>query len=109
MGENGFFIDPHGDILACNGMDEKKSMGNLNQSSWEQIWEGKQAKEVRKIARDCSKNCWMIGSAAPAIWQHPIAPIRWVVNCKLRSILGKDIKKFIKRKVTKDKNGVVNG
>jgi len=107
MGENGFFLDPQGDILACNGMNEKKSMGNLNQSSWEQIWEGKQAEEVRSIVRDCPKNCWMIGSAAPAIWQHPITPLLWVANCKLRSIFGKDIKKFIKTRVTKDKNGAL--
>ena len=104
MGDNGFFLDPHGDILACNGMDQKASMGNLNDKPWEQIWNGEQADKVRKVVKDCPKNCWMIGSAAPAIWHHPIAPILWVVNCKMNSIFGGDVKKFIKAQFKKDAN-----
>ena len=85
MGTNGFFLDPFGDILPCNGMDEKLSMGNLNERSWEEIWEGEQAKKVREAVKNCKKNCWMIGSAAPAIWHHPIKPVLWVIGRKLWS------------------------
>ena len=85
MGTNGFFLDPFGDILPCNGMDEKLSMGNLNERSWEEIWEGEQAKKVREAVNNCKKNCWMIGSAAPAIWHHPIKPVLWVIGRKLWS------------------------
>jgi len=82
MGQNGFFIDPWGDILPCNGMDEKQSMGNLKEQSWDEIWSSKRAKEVRQKVKDCTKNCWMIGSAAPAIWHHPIKPAIWVLRNK---------------------------
>ncbi len=84
MGQNGFFLDPWGDILPCNGMDEKQSMGNLKEQSWEEIWYSKRADEVRNMVKNCKKNCWMIGSAAPAIWHHPLRPIMWVIKQKLR-------------------------
>lgn len=90
MGQNGFFLDPWGDVLACNGMDEKQSMGNLKQQTWEEIWDSARAEEVRQMVRDCPKNCWMIGSAAPAIWQHPLKPVAWVMENKLRYLLGRE-------------------
>ncbi len=90
MGQNGFFLDPWGDVLACNGMDEKQSMGNLKQQTWEEIWDSARAEEVRQMVRDCPKNCWMIGSAAPAIWQHPLKPVAWVMENKLRHLLGRE-------------------
>jgi len=83
MGGDGFFLDPWGDVLACNGMDEKRSMGNLKEKNWEAIWDSKQANEVRAAVKSCGKNCWMIGSAAPAIWHHPVRPVAWVVGRKL--------------------------
>ena len=102
MGDNGFFLDPHGDILACNGMNEKLSMGNLNDSTWDRIWTGERADFVRDSVKKCPKNCWMIGSAAPAIWNHPLKPILWVANCKIRSIIGADVKQFVKTSLEKD-------
>lgn len=83
MGKKGFFIDPFGGVLACNGMDKPESMGNLNYQSWEQIWNGQRAQEVRRIVANCKKNCWMIGSAAPAIIHHPIKPLLWVLKKKI--------------------------
>jgi len=47
MGRDGFFLDPYGDILACNGMDIKQPMGNLSTQSWDKIWNSEQAKKVR--------------------------------------------------------------
>ncbi len=67
MGKDGFFLDPWGDILACNGMDEKLIMGSLKTRSWNEIWSSRQAQEVRQAVKNCKKNCWMIRSAAPAI------------------------------------------
>ncbi len=91
MGEDGFFLDPHGDILACNGMNTKYSMGNLKEKDWEQIWHGERASEVRKLAKNCGKNCWMIGSVAPAIWHHPLKPVKWLLKNKIRLWLGKEL------------------
>lgn len=84
MGQNGFFLDPWGDILPCNGMDQKQTMGNLKDQSYDEIWNSKRAKEVRQMVKDCKKNCWMIGSTAPTIWHHPIEPVLWVLRNKLK-------------------------
>lgn len=83
MGRDGFFLDPYGDVLACNGMDRKQPMGNLKEQSWEEIWHSTRAQEVRKTVKHCPKNCWMIGSAAPAIRHHPVKPLLWVIKNKL--------------------------
>jgi MoaA/NifB/PqqE/SkfB family radical SAM enzyme len=91
MGRDGFFLDPWGDVLACNGMDEKQPMGNLKEQSWDEIWNCKRAKEVRQKVKSCRKNCWMIGSVAPAIWHHPVGPALWVLKNKVRLMLGKDM------------------
>lgn len=84
MGRNGFFLDPWGDVLPCNGMDEKQSIGNLKEQSWDRIWNSKRAEEVRQEVKNCVKNCWMIGSVAPAIWHHPTKPTLWMLQNKLR-------------------------
>ncbi|HOX54767.1 MAG TPA: radical SAM protein [Candidatus Omnitrophota bacterium] len=84
MGQNGFFLDPWGDVLACNGMNQKQPMGNLKVQTWEEIWDSKSAKEVRCMVKSCNKQCWMIGSAAPAIWHHPLKPVLWVLKNKFR-------------------------
>ena len=90
MGKHGFFLDPTGDVLPCNGMDQKQPMGNLIEQTWNNIWKSNKAQEVRQIVRNCKKNCWMIGSVAPSIWHHPIKPIKWVLKNKLIHALGKN-------------------
>jgi hypothetical protein len=88
MGRDGFFLDPFGDVLVCNGMNEKQPIGNLKEQEWDTIWNGKRAEEVRRMVKTCKKNCWMIGSAAPAMLHHPLKPIMWVLTNKFKSILG---------------------
>lgn len=89
MGQSGFFVDPYGDVLACNGMDEKISMGSLKEKTWDEIWHSRQAQVTRNAVRDCKKNCWMIGSAAPAMLHHPIKPILWVLKNKLKNVIAR--------------------
>ncbi|QNK40836.1 radical SAM protein [Caproicibacter fermentans] len=83
MGSNGFFLDPFGDVLPCNGMDCKMPMGNLKNQSWEEIWNSAEAEKVRRAVRCCPKNCWMIGSVSPAMKQHFSVPVGWVARHKL--------------------------
>jgi len=90
MGLKGFFVDPVGDVLVCNGMDKKQPLGNLKEQSWDEIWHSQRAQEVRRMVSSCKKNCWMIGSAAPAIIHHPVKPILWVLNNKARLLAGKE-------------------
>ena len=84
MGDDGFFLDPGGDILPCNGMNEKMPMGNLKNQTWDEIWNSDKAQKVRECVKKCNKNCWMIGSAAPAILKHPIGPILWILKNKFK-------------------------
>ncbi|MFC1596074.1 radical SAM protein [Candidatus Margulisiibacteriota bacterium] len=93
MGTDGFFLDPVGDVLACNGMDTKMSMGNLKQSSFEEIWISEQAQKVRAAVKNCPKNCWMIGSVAPAMKKNIFNPALWVVQNKLFGYLARDRKR----------------
>jgi len=89
MGGDAVFIDPTGDVLACNGMDRKTPMGNLRDQSWSDIWNSPLAEQVRRHVGQCTKQCWMIGNAAPAMWRQLRVPMRWVLRNKLRSLLGK--------------------
>lgn len=91
MGNNGFFLDPSGDILVCNGMDKREPLGNLKTKTWDEIWNSKRADEVRVMVKHCPKNCWMIGSAAPAMYSHPLRPVVWVLKSKAKLLFGKGI------------------
>lgn len=84
MGSNAFFLDPYGDVIPCNGMDEKMPMGNLHQNTWEEVWSSEQAQKVRQDVKKCPKNCWMIGSVSPAMRQRIWVPATWVLRHKLK-------------------------
>lgn len=90
MGVESCFIDPSGDVLACNGMDEKIPMGNIRENSFDEIWNSEQAHKVRKIVSSCKKQCWMVGSAAPAIKKYPRKPVLWVLKNKILSLFNKE-------------------
>lgn len=77
-----FFIDPYGDVMPCNGTKDKEVMGNLNESSWDELWNSKDAEEVRCKVRNCDRDCWMIGSASPAMKKYIWKPATWVVKHK---------------------------
>jgi radical SAM protein with 4Fe4S-binding SPASM domain len=84
-GKNSFFLDPDGEIWPCNGMEEKywlKSMGNLHNNSFEEIWASAQAQSVRDMVASCKKNCWMIGTASPAIKREIWKPSGWIIKNK---------------------------
>jgi len=82
MGRQSFFVDPFGDILPCNGMHEKMSMGNLKKQSFEEIWNGPEADKVRKACSHCKQNCWMIGSVAEPMKEKIMVPMQWIVKTK---------------------------
>jgi MoaA/NifB/PqqE/SkfB family radical SAM enzyme len=80
MGTDIFLVDPVGDIYPCNVLPEK--MGNIKDGTFEEIWNSPRAQEVRQLARNCGRNCWMIGSVSPAIKKHKWTAIKWVLNNK---------------------------
>lgn len=93
-GTENFFVDPWGEIRPCNGLEESiwiDSMGNLNKNSFDEIWNGQKARDIRKKVEACRKNCWMIGTAAPVMKKRLHIPLQWVLKNKYRSITGKRI------------------
>lgn len=82
-----FYMDPLGEIRPCNGMNE--TMGNIREKAFEEIWNGEEAKRIRKKVAKCQKNCWMIGSASPAMKKYFWEPTTWIIKNKwLKSNLG---------------------
>lgn len=77
-----FFVDPYGDVMPCNGTKEKEVMGNINEQSWNELWNSEQAEEVRKKVRSCDRDCWMIGSVSPAMHKYIWKPGFWVIKHK---------------------------
>lgn len=90
MGSESCFLDPWGDILPCNGMDEKMSMGNIKEQNFDEIWNSDQADRVRDIVRTCQKQCWMVGSASPAMKKYIHIPLKWILKNKLRIMMNKE-------------------
>ena len=105
-----FFIDPFGDVMPCNGTKEKAVMGNLNEKSWDELWNSDEAEAVRKMVRSCDRNCWMIGSVSPAMHKYIWKPAFWVIRHKFLSFgkkkysmyENKTVRDFRDGKVTKE-------
>ena len=106
-----FFIDPYGDVMPCNGTKDKEVMGNLNTQSWDELWNSPQAEVVRNKVRHCDRNCWMIGSASPAMHKYIWVPSIWVLTHKAKALVSdkpysmyenKIVRKYRDGKVTKE-------
>ena len=90
-GTDTFFLDPWGQVVACNGSKKPMIMGDLKTQSFEEIWNSGQSDIIRDRVKNCSENCWMTGTAVPAMRRNPIKPVRWVLNNKLRIMQGKSL------------------
>lgn len=97
-----FFIDPYGDVMPCNGTKDKEVMGNLNNQSWDELWNSVQAEKVRAKVRHCDRNCWMIGSASPAIRKHIFMVSWWVFRHKFLRLFKKKKYSMYENKIVRD-------
>lgn len=79
MAHDAFFLDPHGNVLPCNGMEKPMLMGNLRDQTWNEIWYSKAAEEARETVRKCSRQCWMMGSVGQEMKKHLSGPLKWVI------------------------------
>ena len=86
VGTDVFFMDPYGNIMPCNGSDSPMIMGNLHNNTFDEVWNGRQAEMVRKQVKNCTKECWMIGSASPAMKKKIVVPAMWVAKNKLKTL-----------------------
>ena len=106
MSVDTFFLDPYGDVMPCNGTREKLSMGNLNRQSWEGLWHSPQAEAVRGQVRHCGRNCWMIGSASPAMHKYLWKPALWVLRHKIKALFtDKPYSMFEEKRVRDHRDG----
>ncbi len=97
-----FFIDPYGDVMPCNGTKEKEVMGNLNEESWDELWNSEQAEKVRNKVRHCDRQCWMIGSVSPAMHKYIWVPALWVLRHKFLRFFKKQKYSMFENKIVRD-------
>lgn len=96
-GSDFLFVDPWGDVFACNVRNELK-MGSLQEQSWQAIINGPTATAIRQQVRNCAQNCWMVGSAKTAMRSRlsarlpKLGPLWWVASNKLRVTLGHGVR-----------------
>lgn len=94
-GMESFFLDPRGLVLACNGSDKPWIMGDLKNSSFEDIWNSPEAEQIRAKVRECQRNCWMTGSSVPAMRKNIMKPVRWIIGNKMRILFRRPINEKI--------------
>ena len=97
-----FFIDPYGDVMPCNGTKDKEVMGNLNEQTWDELWNSDQAYKVRNVVRHCTRNCWMIGSVSPAMHKYFYKPFFWVLHHKFLHFFRKKKYSMYELKIVRD-------
>ena len=97
-----FFIDPYGDVMPCNGTKEKEVMGNLNEQTWDELWNSEQAEKVRNKVRHCDRQCWMIGSVSPAMHKYIWKPAWWVIRHKFLRFFKKEKYSMFENKIVRD-------
>jgi MoaA/NifB/PqqE/SkfB family radical SAM enzyme len=96
QGTDSVFIDPWGDVWACNVRNDLL-MGNLHEESWQEVYEGEKARAVRAQVAECAQNCWMVSSAKTSIRNKrfaklpKVAVMRWVLWNKLKVTMGRPI------------------
>ena len=90
------FIDPWSDVWACN-VRKDLPLGNLVDSSWEEIMASKLAADSVKKVAACKQNCWMVTTARTAMRSNllpmlpKVSPLMWVMQNKLKVSLGGSI------------------
>ncbi len=88
-GSDVFVLDPYGDIKPCNGLD--MTMGNIREKPFDEIWNSEEARAVREAVRVCDQQCWMIGSAAPAMKKSLRSVLRWVFTNRGKYLRGESV------------------
>jgi len=80
-GEDFFFMDPSGEVFACNAAPFR--MGNLKASSFDDVWNSPEAETSRRKARACGNGCWMVCTARTSIKRTWPRVLAWAVARKI--------------------------
>ena len=95
-GSDFIFVDPWSDVYACNVRPDLKT-GNLEQQSWDEVFKGAKAAEIRKKVSQCTQNCWMVTTARTAMRNPHLTFLpksgvfQWVIRNRLRVLFGINI------------------
>jgi len=88
-GRDSFFMDPEGNVYPCLSLNIR--MGNLRESSFEDMWSGKASDEARTAVDGCRKPCWMICTARASIIRNPFRPAGWIMKNWIRLAAGRGV------------------
>jgi len=79
-----FFVDPWGNVLPCNGSDDKWIMGNLKTNSLEDIMNSERAENIMGKVRSCTRECCFVVTERHEIVRKPGKLIFWILKNKLK-------------------------
>ena len=77
-------------------------MGNLNNQTWDELWNSPEAEKVRAKVRCCDRDCWMIGSVSPAMHKYIWKPATWVLVHKFKALFTKHPYSMYELKICRD-------
>lgn len=86
-----FFIDPKGNVTPCNGSGEEWIVGNINDSTIEELRNTPEWSAAAEKVRHCSRNCAFIVTERHDMVRRPWKPISWILRNKWRIWRGKPI------------------
>ena len=89
-------------VMPCNGTKDKEVMGNLNNQTWDELWNSPEAEKVRAKVRCCDRDCWMIGSVSPAMHKYIWKPATWVLLHKFKALFTKHPYSMYELKICRD-------
>lgn len=87
-GADFFFVDPWGNVTPCNGSEDEWIIGNLKESSFEDIMASERARETMSRVRACTRDCCFIVTDRHDMVRRPWKPISWVLKNKIRLASG---------------------
>ena len=89
-------------VLYFGRFSEEKGMGNLNNQTWDELWNSPEAEKVRAKVRCCDRDCWMIGSVSPAMHKYIWKPATWVLVHKFKALFTKHPYSMYELKICRD-------
>lgn len=86
-----FFLAPTGDVYPC--LTLPRAIGNIRTQSFESVWRGERARQVRAEVARCTK-CWMMCTARTELKRRPVKVATWVTRARLTAIAEASIERL---------------
>lgn len=86
-GTSFLFVDPCGNVIPCNGSDEKWIMGNIKDSSLQEIMNNDKTRLIMSKIETCNKECCFIVTERQDMRYRPWKPIWWIFKNKTKLAL----------------------